>query len=205
MRILVFLLCINFVWVWATYAYTSSQFLAAKNLWEQGIIIKQSGVSEYRLDETITRKEFMKVLANKVGQEVPNECDYEFRDVKNDWGCKYIEWAMKSALIAQDSYFRPHEAMTKAESMKLILKVRNIERVQKTSDWRNDDMETAFQKWIIESKYSDYDTSATRGWIFEALDTEEDLFTKRALAKRKAMFYQIGTYKFSKDICINVN
>lgn len=94
----------------------------------------------------MTRKEFMKVLANKAGDPIENECDYEFRDVRNDWGCKYIEWAMKKAYVAQDEYFRPNEAMTKAEAMKLILKVRNISRIQKTSDWREDDMQTAFKK-----------------------------------------------------------
>ena len=179
--------------------------MAAKTLWEQWIIVEQVSKNSYRLDETMTRKEFMKVLANKVWDEIPNECDYEFRDVKNDWGCKYIEWAMKSAFVAQDEYFRPNEAMTKAEAMKLILKVRNIDRIQKTSDWRDDDMETAFQKWIINSEYSDYDSTATRWWIFEALATEEGLYVEKAKIKYQSTLHSIRKHRFHRDILLNIN
>ena len=153
----------------------------------------------------MTRKEFMKVLANKAWDEIPNECDYEFRDVKNDWWCKYIEWAMKSAFVAQDEYFRPNEAMTKAEAMKLILKVRDIDRIQKTSDWRDDDMETAFQKWIIDSEYSDYDSTATRGWIFEALATEQGLYVEKAKIEYQSTLHTIRRYRFHRDIFLNIN
>ena len=205
MRILLYISILFFLLAWWSQAYTSSQFLSAKNLGEQGIILKQESLQAYRLGETMTRKEFMKVLANKVWDEIPNECDYEFRDVKNDWWCKYIEWAMKNAYIAQEDYFRPDEPMTKAESMKLILKARYIDRIQKTSDWRDDDMQTAFQKWIVEKKYSDYDKVATRWWIFEALDTQEWLFTQKAINKREAKLYKIWETRFSKDIYIHIN
>ena len=200
-----FFFLLLFVFIGSVEAYTSSQFFAAKNLGEQGIIIEESSIQLYRLDETMTRKEFMKVLANKVWDKIENECDYEFRDVKNDWGCKYIEWAMKNAFVAQEDYFRPDENMTKAESMKLILRARDISRVQKSSDWRDDDMQTAFQKWIIEKKYSDYDKTATRWWIFEALDTQEWLFTQEAIDNREVKLYKIWKTKFSKDIYININ
>ena len=203
-RIFVFFLSIIFL-IWWVEAYTSSQFLAAKILWDQDIIVKQTSVNLYNLDKTMTRKEFMKVLANKVWDEIANECDYEFRDVRNDWGCKYIEWAMKKAFVAQDEYFRPNEAMTKAEAMKLILKVRNIERIQKTSDWRDDDMETAFQKWIIDLEYSDYDSTATRGWIFEALATEEGLYVEKAKAEYQATLHNIRKHRFHRDMLLNIN
>lgn len=192
--------------IWSVQAYTSNQFLAAKNLWERWVIVKQWSLQLYRLDETMTRKEFMKILANQLWDNIENECDYEFADVKNDWWCKYIEWAMKNSYVAQDTYFRPNEAMTKAEAMKLILKARDIARVQKTSDWRTDDMQTAYQKWIISSDYSDYDTSATRWWIFEALATEQWQFlTENTSPETNTGFYVIGRHKFQKDILICVN
>ena len=53
---------------------------------------------------------------------------------------------MRNSFVAQDDYFRPNDGMTRAESMKLILQVRGINRIQKTSDWRTDDMKTAFRK-----------------------------------------------------------
>ena len=202
-RILFFLFL--FIISWSVQAYTSDQFLAAKKLWERWVIVKKSSVKLYRLDETMTRKEFMKVLANQVWESIPNECDYEFRDVRNDWGCKYIEWAMKKAYVAQDEYFRPNDAMTKAEAMKLILKVRNIERIQKTSDWRADDMQTAYRKWIIASNYSDYDALATRWWIFEALATDEWLYVEKAKVEYEATLYKIRIHRFQTDIFIWIN
>ncbi len=203
----IFLVIFFFVFtIWWVSGYTSNQFLAAKNLWERGIIIKQESLQLYRLDETMTRKEFMKVLAQQVWDKIENECDYEFRDVKNDWGCKYIEWAMKKSFIAQDSYFRPNESMTKAEAMKLVLQARGISRTQKTSDWRIDDMQTAYEKWIIDSTYSDYDTPATRWWIFEALATEQwKLIENSSQLRSNKGFYLIGKHKFQKDILICVN
>jgi len=205
MRGLVFLLSFLYILTWCTYAYTSSQFLAAKNLGEQGIIVAQKSLNDYRLDETMTRKEFMKVLAMRIWDNIENECDYEFWDVRNDWGCKYIEWAMRKAFINQDRYFRPNKPISKAESMKLILKARDISRIQKTSDWRVDDMKTAFHAWIIELEYSDYTNPAMRWWIFEALATQEEVFTKKAIEKRDAQRYKIWTYIFRKDLHLHIN
>lgn len=202
MRILIIFIHLFFLSIWSVVAYTSSQFLAAKNLGERGVIVSQESLNLYRLDETMTRKEFMKVLANQVWDEIENECNYEFWDVRNDWGCKYIEWAMKKAFVAHDRYFRPNQAVTKSEAMKLILKARDIERIQKTSDWRVDDMQTAFKKWIIENKYSDYDNLATRWWIFEALATSEGLYVEKAESDFYATLHKIRRYRFEKDIFI---
>ena len=77
-----------------------------------------------------------------------------FSDVdKNSWGCKYIEFAYRENLIAKNKFFRPNDLITKTESIKLILKAKWIEKTRVTSNWQEDYMITAYEKWIIEEKY----------------------------------------------------
>lgn len=51
--------------------------------------------------------------------------------------------------------------------MKLVLKAKGVQKVQTTDAWQADYMETAFFYGIIDTKYSDYNASATRGFIFQ--------------------------------------
>ncbi len=148
--------------VWASELW-SAQSLAAK--W----VITTA--DDYRLGDTITRKEMMKIVMNLSGKNVPTLCGWVFPDVENDWGCKYIEEALNQGFIALNDTFRPNDSITKAESMKLILKARWIEKVQNTSDWQWDYAMTALKNGLITSNYTDHNTSATRGWIFEVWAT----------------------------------
>jgi len=50
--------------------------------------------------------------------------------------------------------------------MKLILKVQNIPKIQKTDNWQRDYMMTALEYNLIDSPYADYNGDAKRGWIF---------------------------------------
>jgi len=160
----------------STYWYTQKQLNSANTLADRWIIVKQSDPTLYKLDNNITRKEFMKVFVNLKGEPVQDTCNGYFRDVLNDWGCKYIEWSLKWWHIARNDDFRPNDSITKAETMKLILKARGIDRIQNGGDWRFVDMLTAYKKWIIEDPYYDYDTIATRGWIFEIAATPEGTY-----------------------------
>lgn len=163
-----FLLCL----VTEVFAYTRKEVESANKLAKEGIIeFKQSEYS-YRLNDTITRKEFMKVFANLSGNVIWDTCGKDFRDVQEDWGCKYVTWALEHKHIAPNGYFRPSEQITKAESMKLILKARGIARQESTGDWRVDDMKTARLVGIIAEDYSDYDSYADRWWIFDVAATD---------------------------------
>ena len=154
-----------------TFAYTSKQIESAHKLANQWVISQQNDGNDYRLDDNITRKEFMKVVAKITKEQIEEMCEKKFNDVAADWWCKYIEWALRKNFIATNSTFRPNNNITKAESMKLILKARSIVRVQNTSDWRDDDMVSAAQNGILEYKYYDYNTFATRWWIFDTMAT----------------------------------
>ena len=161
---LVLLFCFTFG---ATFAYTEKESESAEYLAKREIIKKQNNVSDYKLDSTITRMETMKIIAKLSWKEVENKCDWIFADVdKNGWGCKYIEFAYRENLIAKNKNFRPNDLITKTESIKLILKAKWIKKTRITKNWQEDYMITAFEKGIIEKKYTDFNANALRGWIF---------------------------------------
>lgn len=144
----------------------SANFLALK-----GFISDNSATpANYRLIETITRKEMIKIIVKVAWLEVQEKCEKKFSDVAEDWGCKYIESALKAWFISNNNgKFRPDENITKTESLKLIFKARGIQKLYNTTNWQEDYMKTAFDLKFISSQYNqykDYNTSALRGWIF---------------------------------------
>jgi hypothetical protein len=150
--------------------YVLKSPLEAANFLGQSQIIQYYGdaPSEYRLESTITRQEVMKIIAKLSGERIPTSCVGTFSDVDlNGWGCKYIEWALWKWYIAQNALFRPSDNITKTEAMKLILKVRNIPKIQETSAWQEDYMMTAYEYGLISQKYFDFNADASRGWIFQ--------------------------------------
>lgn len=165
--------------------YTTKTPLEAANfLASEGIITDQSAnPTEYRLLDTITRQEVMKIVAKLSGETIPESCSWTFSDVDvNGWGCKYIEWALSKGYIAQNPTFRPGDNITKTEAMKLVLKVKGIPKTQVTDNWQEDYMMTAYEYGVINEKYSDYNADATRGWIFQittsTIEQEEEIKVK---------------------------
>ena len=89
-----------------SFAYTQKEVEATNYLAKREIIKKQEKIANYKLDNTITRQETMKIIAKLSWKKVENKCDWIFPDVdKNGWGCKYIEFAYKENLIAKNKYF----------------------------------------------------------------------------------------------------
>jgi hypothetical protein len=48
----------------------------------------------------------------------------------------------------------------------MIFRVKSIEKTINTGVWQKDYVETAYTNSWYEEKWTDYTTSATRGWIF---------------------------------------
>jgi len=142
---------------------TSANFLAKK--W----FIQNQEWNEklYNLWNAITRKEMMKIVMKVSWKNVVDTCIWDFWDVSNDWWCKYIESALKSWFIAKNESFRPNDTITKSEALKLIFKSRGKKKIQETDSWQEDYMESAYEYWYIGKRYNDYNTVATRGWIFD--------------------------------------
>lgn len=165
------------------FAATKTPLEAANFLAGKGIIAdKTLNPTEYRLYDTITRKETMKIVMKLSGKNIEDSCEGKFSDVPADWGCKYIESALDAGYIAANPTFRPDDNITKTEAMKLVLKAKGIEKSQVTSNWQEDYMMTAYEYGIIEEKYTDYNADANRGWIFQittsTIEKEEEIKEK---------------------------
>lgn len=143
----------------------SAEFLAGKKIIQSQSLSPQ----DYNLDSYISRKEIMKVIINASDIVVNNSCTEIFQDVENDWGCKYIETAFNNNYISWNEKFRPDSQLTKSEALKLIFKARNIKKVYTTNSWQEDYISTALYLWYIDVKYSDFNESANRWWIFSVL------------------------------------
>ena len=131
-----------------------------------GVINSGSTSADFGLTNTITRKEIMKIVMNLSGKTVTDECNGNFSDVTNDWGCKYIESALGYGYIADNPTFRPDDSISKAEAMKLVLQAKGLEKAYNTDDWQADYMNTALDNGLIKTAYSDHNSAALRGWIF---------------------------------------
>jgi hypothetical protein len=160
-------LLISSAFAWDEYTIKSpleaANFLAAKGF----IADKTANPDEYRLLDNIERKEVIKVVMKLSGKNVPDECNWEFDDVANDWSCKYIEAALREWYIAPNDNFRPTDKITLTEAMKLVLKAKGIDKTQETDAWQEDYMMTAYEYRIIEEKYYEFNANAIRGWIFQ--------------------------------------
>jgi hypothetical protein len=165
---LLFALLVNYsISFWLTYELLT-ETEAANYLWAKWIIENNKSTPEkYRLWDSITRKETMKIMIKVAWIEVQDKCEWIFSDVANDWSCKYIEASLKVKFIAKADKFRPDDNITKTEALKMILKSKWIYKTIKTTNWQEDYMLTAFQYWLIPEKFSDYDSQAKRWWIFQ--------------------------------------
>lgn len=141
--------------------YTAANFIAQK--W---VIVEQSSNSNYNVENTITRREMLKVMMNISGKTVSDTCTGKFSDMNSaDWGCKYAEAALSEWYIAANATFRPSDSVTKIEALKMIMQAANIER-DDNDDWRIGYVSKAIGSNILDSSFSDYNTASLRGWIF---------------------------------------
>ena len=148
--------------------YNDDELQWANFMAQSSYIVDYSNSPEkYRLNDSITRREVMKVIANIAGAEFWDTCEWKFSDVKSsDWGCKYIERALSIGIVANNTNFRPNDSISKAEALKMLLKVRGVEKTSDTGNWQADYVKTAFSNKWYETEWSDYNTAASRGWIF---------------------------------------
>ena len=146
----------------------SNETDAAGFLAYQWIIAARDDDSEYRVGNTITRREMLKVMMNISGKAIPETCgtSHSFSDLdKSDWGCKYADAAIKAWYIAKNAAYRPNDNVSRVEVLKMIMKAKNIER-EENSDWKLWYVNTAYNEGILENKFTNYDSAAIRGWIF---------------------------------------
>ena len=148
---------------------------AANNLAGLGIIEDQSAnPAAFRLGDTISRREALKVMIRASDLELDESCTGQFDDLPaTDWGCKYAETALAAGLIAANPNFRPDANVSKIEALKMAFQARGIER-EDNADWRKGYVKTAEDLGIISASFEDYDDAAPRGeyfiWTSNAID-----------------------------------
>ncbi len=167
-NIISFFLLFWIIWLNFSSAYEKKEKLAADFLAYKDVILLQENANNYRLNNYISRKEMAKVTINLSGENIMNVCSGIFSDVKSsDWGCKYIEMWVNKWFFSKNSVFRPSSNISKAEALKMIMKARNVEKDSTISNWQEAYVKSALKAWLIEKEFSDYDSLATRWWIFQ--------------------------------------
>lgn len=173
-----------------SYSFTASQLDSANRLAWDGIINDKSETpAEYNLDQNVLRQEIAAVARWVADFQKTSRCDSEFSDVTatvpNTWACYSIEALLNANLIASNDNFRPEDNITKAEGLWMLVKAACGDDYSfKSSEpgaWQEQVVAYADDKKIVDS-FTDYNTPATRGWVFEvwaeardACGTDEDL------------------------------
>lgn len=125
--------------------------------------------SWYNLDNTITRREMLKIMMNLSSWNVWEECNWVFKDMNDsDWWCKYAESAVAFKFISQNELFRPNDNISKIEAVKMLFQAKWI-KPYKMDDWRD----WYINKWVelgLFNSFSDFDTKVLRAWIFDLTD-----------------------------------
>ena len=110
----------------ANYDY-SEMLEAANDLAERKIISdKSENPSDYNLGDNVLRQEIGLVAMRLAKLEKKSSCGNMFQDLSatnpNDWACVHIEPLVENNLISANEMFRPEDNITKAESLKMLIK-----------------------------------------------------------------------------------
>lgn len=179
------ILCSLFVSTsFATYTNTDMTD-SANTLAERSVISdKSENPSTYNLNDNVLRQEIGLIAMRIAGLQKKSSCSGLFKDVTattpNDWACIHIEPLVESGLISRNENFRPEDNITKAESLKMLIKAIGYDfEYDSTSSvsWQKQYVDFAVSHDIIE-EFTDYNTLASRGWVFvvaaHTIETKEE-------------------------------
>lgn len=146
---------------------------AATSLADKGFINEVGTVAEFRLDATITRAESAKVAAMIAGVTPNDSCEGKFADVTattpNDWVCGYVEALLEEGLLSANENYNPERNLSKTESLKLMMEAAGETVDYSDATWQADFVAHAVAEGYV-SNFTDYNTAATRGFVFVAAD-----------------------------------
>ncbi len=155
---------------------------SANKLASLGVIVDNSAnPANYRLGDSITRGEMAKVTMKLSEQDVVDVCEWKFADLTSaDWACKYAEAGLANGYFAANTTFRPQDNVTKVEALKMVMQARGVAK-SSNADWMAAYVEAALEAGILDASFTDYNTVAVRGWIFqiavnaiEGMDDDDD-------------------------------
>lgn len=150
---------------------------AANNLADAWVINDKSDNPElYNFSGNIKRNEAAKMAVNlNPSISMKNTCNNSFKDVSkvtpNDWTCWYVEALLDAWKISANQKFNPLSNLSKAEATKMMLESAWCTNVYTHAEfWQAEVVWFASSNWLI-SHYTDYNTKATRAFVFEIADT----------------------------------
>lgn len=157
-------------------AYTQSQVDSANNLASKWIIKDhKKDPTWYNLDDPVLRQEIALISRRVSGVAENKECMNKFKDVSatkpNDWVCKNVEALVDYKLISANEYFNPERNISKSEA--LIMFIKSIWfadfEINDVNNWQKEVVDFAVSNWVV-AEFTDYNTEAKRGWIFQIAD-----------------------------------
>ena len=167
-------------------AYSTSEVGAANALAEAGIINNHSDNSAaYNLDQNVLRQEIAAVARGIAG--LPKATTYSavFSDVTattpNTWAWASVNALADAGLVAKNPTFRPEANISKAEAVGMVVKAAFGDAyafdAAKGTTWQEQVVAFAVENGVV-SSFTNYDTAATRGFVFEAganaLNSDDD-------------------------------
>ncbi len=178
-----------------TVKLSSTPLEAANSLAERWIIKdKSSNPDDYNLDQNVLRQEIAIVSLRVSWLDMKDSCDNTFKDLTsitpNDWACVVVESLVDNELITKNDFFRPEDYITKAESLKMLIKSIGYDFEYDSNSsvsWQEQYVDFAVDKWVVE-KFTDYNTLASRGWVFMVADTTVKKYEEEKIKKSTKVY-----------------
>ncbi len=158
------------------YASSQSEIDAANALAAAGYIVDHSSDSAaYNLNQNVLRQEIAAVARGIAKLDKNTTFKGVFSDVTetkpNTWAWATVEALADANLIAKNPLFRPEAQITKSEAVAMMVKAAYGDEYSfdstKGTTWQEQVVAFAADKGIAPS-FTNYDTPATRGFVFEA-------------------------------------
>ena len=157
-------------------ASSNSEIDAANALAANGYINDHSSdTAAYNLNQNVLRQEIAAVARGIAGLDKKTSCDGSFTDVTattpNTWACYSVEALLDADLIAANTMFKPENEISKAEAVGMMVKAAFGDEYAydagKATSWQEQVVDFAVANAVV-SRFTNYDTAATRGFVFEA-------------------------------------
>ncbi|MFK7780531.1 MAG: S-layer homology domain-containing protein [Candidatus Gracilibacteria bacterium] len=154
-----------------------SELDAANSLAEQEIINNHINDPEnYNLNDNVLRQEIAAVARGVAKLEKKDKCDNIFSDLSdtkpNTWACRNVEVLVDNNLISRNDTFRPEDKITKSEAIAMLIKAIGFDyeyNPESSYNWQYQVVTFAANMGVVDN-FTDYNTDATRGWIFQVAD-----------------------------------
>lgn len=157
-------------------AYSTSEVEAANALADAGIIVNHADNSAaYNLDQNVLRQEIAAVARGIASLDKETTYTKVFSDVTettpNTWAWASVNALANAGLVAKNTEFRPEANISKAEAVGMVVKAAfgseyAFDATLGTS-WQEQVVAFAVANGVV-SSFTNYDTAATRGFVFEA-------------------------------------